>query len=255
MSEFILEIRKLHVVFNLKYFKDFNLRDTFIRYLKNPLGILQSNDDVLHVLNDINLIVKRGDRIGLIGKNGAGKTTLCRCIAGMYSPTRGEIKVHDGVVRAIFDTGLGIQPELSGRENANLLAKLMFPHLKNVKPLVDEAMNFSELGHFLDVPFKNYSKGMQARLSLSLISSTHCELLIMDEVFDGADKSFQSKISERVLDMIKKSGSVIFVSHSDEQIRKACNRLWVLDDNKIKFDGNVEEGLRFYDRLISTQKT
>jgi ABC-type polysaccharide/polyol phosphate transport system ATPase subunit len=250
MTSLVLEIQNLQVVFRLQFFKDFNLRDTFIRYVKNPLEFLNHNSEVFHVLQNINLKVHKGDRIGLIGKNGAGKSTLLRCIAGMYHQTSGTINVH-GEVRAIFDTALGIQPELSGRENAKLLSLMMFPKHKNLQQLIDEALEFSGLGHFLDVPFKNYSKGMQARLSLSLISASPCDLLILDEVFDGADKEFQGKISTRVLDMIEKSGAVIFVSHSDDQIRKACNRVIVIDEHQIKFDGNVDEGLNFYNEKLN----
>jgi ABC-type polysaccharide/polyol phosphate transport system ATPase subunit len=245
-----MEIQNLNVVFRLQFFKDLNLRDTFIRYAKNPLELLNPDKEVFHVLQNINLKVNKGDRIGLIGKNGAGKTTLLRCIAGMYHQTSGEIKI-EGEVRAIFDTALGIQPELSGRENAKLLSLMMFPHHKNLPLLVEEALSFSGLDHFLDVPFKNYSKGMQAKLSLSLISASPCDLLILDEVFDGADKEFQGKISKRVLNMIEKSGAVIFVSHSDDQIRKACNRVIVIDDHQIKFDGEVEEGLKFYNQKLN----
>jgi ABC-type polysaccharide/polyol phosphate transport system ATPase subunit len=250
MNSPLLDIQNLQVVFRLQFFKDLNLRDTFIRYAKNPLELLNPNQEVFHVLQNINLKAYKGDRIGLIGKNGAGKSTLLRCIAGMYHQNAGTIKV-DGEVRAIFDTALGIQPELSGRENAKLLSLMMFPHHKNLTGLVEEALTFSGLGHFLDVPFKNYSKGMQARLSLSLISASPCDLLILDEVFDGADKEFQGKISERVLEMIEKSGAVIFVSHSDDQIRKACNRVIVIDDHQIKFDGEVEEGLKFYNQKLN----
>ena len=250
MTSPILEIQNLQIVFRLQFFKDLNLRDTFIRYAKNPLELLNPNSEVFHVLQNINLKVHKGDRIGLIGKNGAGKSTLLRCIAGMYHQTSGTINVQ-GEVRAIFDTALGIQPELSGRENAKLLSLMMFPKHKNLQQLIDEALEFSGLGHFLDVPFKNYSKGMQARLSLSLISASPCDLLILDEVFDGADKEFQGKISARVLDMIEKSGAVIFVSHSDDQIRKACNRVIVIDEHQIKFDGNVDEGLKFYNEKLN----
>src|SRR5690606_40243843 len=175
--------------------------------------------DQLHVLKGIDLKLNRGDRLGILGVNGSGKTTLCRCISGMYVPTKGTININ-GEVRSIFDTSVGIIPELTGRENAYLLSRFIFPHISKEerKRIVEEALDFTELGHFLDTPYRTYSKGMQARLSLSIISSKPTDLLILDEVFDGADEFFQAKISKRVLDMIHNSGSVIFVSHSPDQV-------------------------------------
>ncbi len=163
----------------------------------------------------------------------------------MVIPHRGEIKLK-GHVRAIFDTGTGVMPELTGKENAFLMARLFFPEVRNHRPIVEEAMEFSELGHFLDIPFKQYSKGMQARLMLSLISARPSDILILDEVLDGADHFFQQKISVRMKKLIQDSGSTIFVSHNIEQIREICDRVLVLLNGKIGFMGDVEKGIKYY---------
>jgi ABC-type polysaccharide/polyol phosphate transport system ATPase subunit len=205
------------------------------------------------VLQGISFNLKKGDRVGILGVNGTGKTSLCRCIAGIYSPTSGRI-LHGGVVRAVFDTAIGIFPDLSGRENAKIIAHLLYPDNASEHPeIIEEALEFSELGKFIDVPYRLYSNGMQARLCLSLVSSRPCDILILDEVFDGADVFFREKISVRILNMIEKSGSVLFVSHAADQVARACNRVLVLDRGKLIFDGPVSEGLIKYETLRPAQ--
>ena len=201
-------------------------------------------------MSNLNLSIYEGDRVGVLGVNGAGKSSLCRAIAGGYKPKVGKIETS-GKILAIFDTSMGIIPELTGRENATLLYEFLFPELSadNKMKLLKDALEFSELGDFVDVPFYKYSKGMQARLCLSVISSCGSDILILDEVFDGADEFFSKKISERVLDMINASGSVVFVSHSVEQVARVCNRVVVLRGGNVVFDGRVEDGITEYHRL------
>ena len=125
----------------------------------------------------------------------------------------------------------------------------MYPSESNRKALVEEALIFSELGQFLDIAYKFYSKGMQARLCLSLVSSKPCDVIILDEVFDGADIFFREKLSKRILKMIKESGAALFVSHSPEQVHEVCNRVILLDGGKIIFDGDVITGIERYRAL------
>lgn len=244
-SETILSVERLNLVFYASVHRSWTWKDAFTRLSSDPLGTLLSEKDRLHVARDFTFDVKRGDRIGLIGVNGAGKTSLCKCIAGLYAPTTGKMK-RNGQVRAIFDTSVGVNPELTGRENARLLAEFMYPFEDDREAIVTEALEFSELGKFIDMPYKLYSNGMQTRLCLSLVSGRPCDLLVLDEVFDGADAYFKSKISVRVKKMIERSGAVIFVSHSDGQIREVCNRVILLDQGRIVHDGDVTEGLRIY---------
>jgi ABC-type polysaccharide/polyol phosphate transport system ATPase subunit len=182
--------------------------------------------------------------VAIVGANGAGKTSLCRLIAGFYKPTSGLIE-RFGHVRALFEVATVVQPELTGRENAELLAKLLYP-LEDVSFELSEALEFSELGRFLDVPLRTYSKGMHARLGLSLATMKSAEILILDEVFDGADQFFREKIAARTVRLMEKSGAVIFISHSAQQIRQVCNRVIVLEHGCIAFDGAVEAGLAYF---------
>lgn len=246
LADTVLSVRDLHLVFRPDVYRSFTWRDAFTRLATDPLGTITNQSNRLHVLQGLSFDLKRGDRVALIGVNGTGKTSLCRCIAGIYHQTSGTIRTA-GTTRAIFDTTVGIHPELTGRENAELLAEFMYARENfDRDALLKEALEFSELGKFLDVPFKTYSNGMQARLCLSIISGLPAELLILDEVFEGADAFFREKVSARVLNLIQRSGAALFVSHSDEQVRKVCNRALVLEKGQIVFDGDVDGGLKYY---------
>lgn len=249
-SEVLLTAKNLKIHFELQHFKHRGVRDVFISAISNPIDYLLRQPEFLYVIDDVSFKVSKGTRLGIIGTNGSGKTTLCRAIAGMIKPHFGEI-ITSKEVRAIFDTGTGVLPELTGRENAYLLARLFYPKIKDLKPIVEEAIEFSELGHFIDVPFMQYSKGMQSRLLLSLISAVPTEVLILDEVLDGADVFFQQKLALRMQNFIRNAGATIFVSHSLEQIRQVCNEVLVLHKGKVHFMGEVEQGWQEYLNLQS----
>lgn len=244
-SDVLLTVKDISVHFELEHYLNQGLRDIFIQAITHPVDYILRTPELLKVLDGVSFELKKGMRLGILGVNGSGKTTLCRCLAGMMRPQLGMIKTS-AEVRAIFDTGTGIMPELTGRENAYLLGRLFFPDVRDLKPLVDEAIEFSELGHFIDVPFKQYSKGMQSRLMLSLISSRSTDILILDEVFDGADVFFQQKLAVRMKNFIKAAGATVFVSHSADQVRDVCEQVLVLNKGKIGFMGGVEEGISYY---------
>lgn len=224
-----------------------SLRELFINAVNSPLNYFLKEKEYFAALKNINLTIKKNDIIGIIGKNGSGKTTLCKCIGGLLNPTHGTIKNY-GTIHSIFDTAVTVMPNLTGRENAFLLAKLYFRNLKHsqIVSLVEQSIEFSELGNFIDVPYKNYSKGMQARLCLSVISSQPSDLLILDEVLEGADQFFRKKIRDRMETIIKQSSSVILVSHSIEQVYDLCNKVIVLENGKIIFNGSTKKGCAIY---------
>lgn len=245
-SNTILNIKNL----NIRYKKSFralnSLRELFINLIKSPTQLLKSDNSYINILENINLKLSRGDKLAIIGVNGTGKTSLCRIIAGMHG-NRQEVRIN-GKVRAIFETSVAVQPELSGRENVWTLANLLFSDisLDEREKIIKDSIEFSELNDYIDKPFKHYSKGMKARLFLSVISSRPSDLLILDEVFSGADAFFNKKISIRINHMIKNSGAVIFVSHSEELIKSICNRAIVLNDKKVIYDGETEKALKLY---------
>jgi len=254
VSDCIVKVEDFNLSFPIDYRPHSNLRDKFIDIISSPVDYLFKTKDRLHVLKDINLVINKGDRVGILGINGAGKTTLCRAIAGMYQSGEGKIIVN-GNIRPIFDTGVGLMPELTGRENARLLIRLIYGTQLNINQAVDEALEFSELGYFADTPFKTYSKGMQTRLFLSIAFLRPSDLILLDEVFDGADARFSQKITQKLKTIVDQSKAVIFVSHHESQIRAICNRLIILDKNELVFDGNLEEGLKYYSSLLEKMRS
>lgn len=240
MSDPLLKLHQVSLDFVLPSYETASWRDVFVRSLAGK----STPHEILRACDNINLTVSQGERVAVVGTNGAGKTSLCRLIAGYYRPTRGCIE-RFGKVRALFEVATVVQHELTGRENAVLLAKLLYPGEK-VTDELNEALEFSELGRFLDAPIRTYSKGMLTRLGLSLATMKSADILILDEVFDGADQFFKQKIAARAVSMMEKSGAVIFISHSAQQIREVCNRVVVLNQGKILFDGGVEAGLSYF---------
>jgi ABC-type polysaccharide/polyol phosphate transport system ATPase subunit len=246
-DEPILKVVDLNLVYKVRHYSDRSFRDRFVRWIHDPAQVFFGAIETAHVLKNIRLDVKRGDRLAILGVNGSGKTSLCRCIAKMLHPTSGSIQVK-GSSRAVFNAGVAVIPELTGRENARLLARLLYPEEKSaqIQKISDEAIEFADLGGFVDAPYEIYSQGMKARLCLSLVTAKSCDLLILDEVYDNTDTFFKVKLKARLKRFIEGSGAVIFVSHSQELIETTCNRAIVLHESEIKFDGDVESALRAY---------
>lgn len=236
----LLELDRVSLSFEMDLFRSQSFREWVARPLRSSSAPTQ-----IVIADQISLAIAPGERVGILGRNGTGKTSLCRMIAGIYSQESGKITVR-GTVRSVLDTSVGTHADLTGRENLEVLSHFIYGERTDRREIVQEAIDWSELHEQIDMPLRNYSRGMQTRLLLSLISSRPCELLILDEVFDGADRFFSEKTIPRMMKIIQDSGAVIFVSHSEEQIRKVCNRVLVLEKGKIIYDGGVEEGLEFY---------
>ncbi|MBX9766756.1 MAG: ATP-binding cassette domain-containing protein [Bdellovibrionales bacterium] len=244
-NEPVLKVQNLSLTVQIPLFEPTSLKETFTSLFKDPFQDLDRSPQFKDLAKNLNFQILRGERVGLVGINGAGKTSLCRCLAGMFAPDSGKI-IRNSPVRAIFDTSLGVLPELTGRENALLLAHFLYPGHKDIFGIVSESLAFSGLEEYADAPYRIYSNGMKARLFLSIISSQPAGLLILDEVFDGADVFFQKQIETRILRMVESSDAVIFVSHNEEQILKVCERVMVLSQGHLVFDGKPEPALRYY---------
>lgn len=249
----LVEFEKVHLLYKVDYKTDQSLRGKFIQILKNPMEAFLSQPEVLHVLNDITFSAYKGDRIALVGKNGAGKSTLCRLLTKIYRPSKGVVKIN-GSVRSILDPSAIIYPDLTGRENARLMIKLNYPELGNqFEAVLEEALEFSGLGHFLDTPFRYYSNGMKTRLSLALATCLPADVFILDEVFDGADFDFRNKIADRMSRLIEKSGVVFFVSHSEEQVRQVCNKAILIHNGRIVKSGSLDDVFSVYNEFNNGQ--
>ena len=240
-SNILLEVNNISLAFPKSNLEVTSVRDLIVKKIKNNTS---SSHKI--ILSDLNLILKKGERLGIIAENGGGKSTLCRCISGSYPLSRGDIYRY-GDIRALFEASLSIYPDLNGHENMKILAEIFYDHSKHDIPnILEESKKFSELGEALELPVKTYSKGMQLRLTLSILSAVPSDILILDEVFDGADEFFRIKLSDRIRNLISGSGAVIFVSHQEEQILEICNRVIVLKKGMKIFDGDPIEAFKVY---------
>lgn len=241
----VLKLKNFTISYEPTYYRSRTIRDFFVETIQNPIKYFSSKKDRLVVLRDINLEIVKGDILAILGANGVGKTSLCRYLSGIIQTK--DVEIY-GETRAIFENNTILYPDLTGRENAIVLTELLYENLDFLerKEIVEEAITFSELKEFIDVPFKNYSRGMKARLYLSLLTSKPVDLLVLDEAFGGTDHFFAEKLHGRIKDLMKKCGAVILVSHNFDEVLKYCNRAIVLKNKEIAFDGRPDLAIEFY---------
>jgi len=191
-------------------------------------------------LKNVSFEVERGEVVGIIGHNGAGKSTLLKVISGILKPTGGELEVHGNVV-PMLELGSGFDHDLTGRENIFLNGSILGYSEKYLKEKYEQIVEFSELGKFIDVPIRNYSSGMLMRLAFSIATVVQPEILIVDEILAVGDAAFQEKSKTRMLELMGGGTTVLFVSHSLEQIREMCDRVIWLEHGQVKAIGATKE--------------
>jgi len=196
-------------------------------------------------LNNISLKIKQGEKIGIIGHNGAGKSTLLKTICRIYEPIAGNV-ITKGVIAPLLEIGAGFHPEYTGRENIHLNAALLGHRAKEIRDFEQKIIEFSELEEFIDTPVKYYSTGMYLRLGFSVATAVTPDILIMDEMFAGGDKSFLKKASEKMHELMDTTSIMILVSHDMELIQKFCDRVIWLDHGIVKIDNRTEKVLNAY---------
>jgi ABC-type polysaccharide/polyol phosphate transport system ATPase subunit len=205
----------------------------------------ESNHVVIRALDGVSLDIEHGERVGLIGRNGAGKTTLLRVMAGIYEPPAGTVEV-EGRVAPLFDIGMGMDPESSGYENILLRGLYLGLRKAEIRAKVDEIAEFTELGEFLDMPLRTYSAGMFARLAFAISTSIDPEILLLDEGIGAGDEAFLEKAKQRLDAMINRARILVLASHSDELVRKLCNRAILMQNGQIVASGSTDEMLERY---------
>ncbi len=199
-------------------------------------------------LKDVNFELRQGERLGVLGLNGAGKSTLLKAIAGVYKPTSGKI-TRKGVIAPLLELGAGFEKDYSARENIFLYGSVLGYSEAFLKEKFDEIIEFSELEKFVDVPIKNYSSGMKSRLGFAICTAVNPDILILDEVLSVGDRKFRKKSEKRVMRLIEKGVTVIFVSHSLDQVRRICDKAMILDHGTVISFGDVDTVSNEYESM------
>lgn len=240
MSKEIIKVSNATVRFNKATENYTGLKDYIIRMLKGQLMFQE-----FLALNNASLEIKKGESWGLIGKNGSGKSTLLKLICGIIKPYKGSVEVN-GTISPLIELGAGFDGELTVRENIYLNGSLLGYNKSFMDKHFYEIINFSELNDFIDTPIKNLSSGMIARLGFSIATIVKPEILIVDEVLAVGDASFQEKCKKRMTEMLEGGTTLLFVSHSIEQVKELCQKAIWLDKGNVKAIGNVEEIASLY---------
>ncbi|MDK8504906.1 galactan export ABC transporter ATP-binding subunit Wzt/RfbE [Corynebacterium accolens] len=226
--------------------KSRSLKKAMLSTAGGAIGKNAHNTVVVEALRDINLHLREGDRVGLVGHNGAGKSTLLRLLSGIYEPTRGTADVR-GRVAPVFDLGVGMDPEVSGYDNIIIRGLFLGQSIKQMKKKMDEIAEFSELGDYLSMPLRTYSTGMRVRLALGVVTSIEPEILLLDEGIGAVDAAFMAKARVRLQELVKRSGILVFASHSNDFLAQLCNTALWIDHGEIRSVGEVSEVVSQYE--------
>jgi ABC-type polysaccharide/polyol phosphate transport system ATPase subunit len=203
-------------------------------------------------LRGISATIGHGEAVGLVGRNGSGKSTFLKLVAGLHRPTGGRLLVSRGArIGTMIELGVGFHGELSGRENVFLNASIYGLSRTEIEAMYPTIVEYSGLEHFMDVPLKNYSSGMHMRLGFAIAAQLDPDILLLDEIFAVGDSDFQQQCMRTLTEFRGRGKTILFVSHSAHSVRAICDRVLVLDQGHLMFDGAVEDGLDYYARLAS----
>jgi ABC-2 type transport system ATP-binding protein len=231
---------------------DFPIFDAKTRSLKKAvLGKVggkigtEAKVPIIEALHDITVSIAEGDRVALVGHNGAGKSTLLRLLAGIYEPTRGASRIS-GKVAPVFDLGVGMDQELSGIENIMIRGLFLGMTRKQMEKRVDDIAEFTELGDYLQMPLRTYSTGMRVRLALGVVTSIDPEILLLDEGIGAVDTAFLNKARDRLVDLVNRSGLLVFASHQDDLLLELCTSAIWMDEGHMRQHGSLREVITAY---------
>ena len=235
MKDTVIEVKDVSMHFNLMVERVDSIKEYVMKLVK---GKLLYNDFV--ALSHVSFEVQKGEIVGLVGLNGAGKSTLLKIIAGVLKPTEGKV-ITRGTIAPLIEVGAGFDPELTARENVYLNGAILGHDKKFMDSKFDEIIDFAELRQFVDVPVKNFSSGMYARLGFAIATMVQPDILIVDEVLSVGDYKFQQKCEDRIQNMIKQGITVVLVSHDISMIKKICTKVVWLEHGMVKDIGSTME--------------
>ncbi|HVK24403.1 MAG TPA: ABC transporter ATP-binding protein [Actinokineospora sp.] len=239
-----IEVQNASVDFPIFDAKTRSLKKAVLGKVGGKIGT-EARVPIIEALHDITLSLKEGDRVALVGHNGAGKSTLLRLLSGIYEPTRGITEIS-GKIAPVFDLAVGMDPEISGLENIMIRGLFLGMSRKEMEARVEDISQFTELGDYLHLPLRTYSTGMRVRLALGVVTSIDPEILLLDEGIGAVDAAFMAKARDRLVDLVRRSGMLVFASHSDDLLFELCNTAIWMDEGRVKMHGSLREVLTAY---------
>jgi len=237
-----IQLDHVSMCFNMSREKVDNVKEYFIKMIKHQLFF-----DEFWALKDVSFEVKKGEVFGLVGLNGAGKSTLLKVVAGVLKPTTGTVSVS-GTIAPLIELGAGFEADLTARENVYMNGAVLGYNKAYMEQRYQEIMDFAELWDFADVPVKNFSSGMYARLGFAIATLVKPEILIVDEILGVGDFKFQEKCKDRIQELMSGGTTVLMVSHSNDTIRAFCDRAAWLANGQVKKIGPVDEVCAYYEQ-------
>lgn len=244
MANEVLVVDDVSVKYRLTEQKVDDLKDYIIKFFKRELRYKE-----FRALQNISFSLEKGERLAIMGMNGAGKSTLLKVIAGVLKASEGKVTKY-GTVVPLLELGAGFDMQYTGSENIYLYGAMLGYSKAFLDEKYEEIVEFAELGEFIDVPVKNYSSGMKARLGFSIATIVEPDILILDEVLSVGDAKFRKKSEKKIMDMFDKGTTVLFVSHNENQVKNLCTRAILLDHGQLIAEGTVAEVLGKYKKLI-----
>ncbi len=241
-----IELRNVFVKFPVYNVSSRSFKKQFLRIATGGAVVKDANQHVVvNALNDVTLSIQHGDRIGVIGHNGAGKSTLLRLLATIYEPNEGDLFI-DGHISPLLDIMQGIEGELTGYENIVVRGTLLGFTKAHIKAQVSEIAELTGLGDYLMMPTRTYSNGMMVRLAFAISASIQPDILLIDEIFGAGDADFMIKARQKMISLLNRSSIVVMAIHADEVVREFCNKVLLLEGGRVKYFGDIEEGLKLY---------
>ena len=247
-EKYSIEVEDVSMIFNMASEVLTNLKEYFIKAMKHELFFKE-----FRALNHVSFKVSQGEVVGLVGTNGSGKSTMLKCIAGVLEPSEGSITVR-GNIAPLIELGAGFDPELTARENIYLNGALLGYTKEFIDSHLQDIIDFAELQDFMDMPLKNYSSGMVARIAFAIATITKPDILIADEILSVGDFLFQQKCEQRMQKLMSGGTTVILVSHSIEQVERMCNKVAWLDHGHLRMNGPTAQVCEAYKKFEKPQQ-
>lgn len=238
MQEYAICVKNVHKYFNVYLDKANTLKERLLFFSRNK-------KEKREVLKNINLNIKKGETVALIGTNGSGKSTLLKLMTKILYPNSGIIEIN-GKLTSLLELGAGFHPDFSGRENIYFNASIFGLTKKEIDNRLESIIEFSELKNYIDNPVRTYSSGMYMRLAFAVAINVNADILLVDEILSVGDEHFQNKCIEKMLELKNEGKTMVFVTHSMESVKKLCSRAVWLYNGNIQMDGNSEEVIKKY---------